>query len=164
MSTLFAIATEYQSAARALMDMDLEPQVVADTLEGMAGELGVKAQSVAHVVRALEADADAVKQWSKDAADRAKSMQARAAALKDYLSQTLQACGIKEVKGPGVAITFRRSSAVSIDEPGLIPAEFMRQPEPPPPEPNKTAICDALKAGKEVLGAHLETRQNIQIK
>ena len=40
----------------------------------------------------------------------------------------------------------------------------MKQPEPPPPAPSKSLIGDALKAGKTVPGAHLDTRMNLQIK
>lgn len=164
MTSLYAIAQEYQQAARTLADLDLPVEAIADTLEGMSGELEVKAQNIAHVVRAIEADAAAVKQWAKDAADRAKSLQARADSLRDYLARNLLACGVQKIEGPGVVLSFRKSSAVVIDEPALIPAEFMRQPEPPPPEPNKTAIADAIKAGREVPGAHVEQRMNLQVK
>ena len=71
MTSLFAIATEYRSAALKLADLDMDAQTIADTLEGMSGELEVKAQNVAHMVRSIEADAAAVAQWGKDAAARA---------------------------------------------------------------------------------------------
>jgi hypothetical protein len=137
---------------------------VADTLESMAGELETKAQSVGHMVRILEADAAAVKQWAKDAAERAKAIEARADSLREYLTRTLLACGISKVNGPGIALSFRKSTAVVIDDEAQLPAEFMRQPEPPPPAPNKAAICEALKAGRDVPGARLEPHQNLQIK
>lgn len=163
MSTLFAIAADYRAAAVKLADMDIDAQTITDTLEGMSGDLEVKAKNVAMMVRSIEADAAAVKQWGKDAADRAKAMEARAESLRDYLANNLAACGIEKIEGPGVRISWRKSSAVVIDEPGLIPAEFMKTPEPPPPAPDKKAIGDALKAGTEVAGAHIEHRKNLQI-
>lgn len=164
MTALYVLAAEYQDAARRIADMDLPAELVADTLEGLAGEVEVKAQNVALMVRVLEADAAAVQQWANDASARAKAIEQRAESLRDYLSRTLLACGIQKVEGPGVALSFRKSTAVVIDEPGLIPAEFMKQPDPPPPAPSKTLIGDALKAGRDVPGARLETRQNLQIK
>lgn len=164
MTSLFMIATEYRDAAEKLSDLDLPPEVVADTLESLGGDLEVKAQSVAHMVRRLEADAASIKQWAQTASDRAKAVQARADSLRDYLSDTLAACGITRIDGPGIALSWRKSSAVEIDEPGLIPSEYMRQPEPPPPAPDKRLIGDALKAGKDVPGAHIATRSNLQIK
>lgn len=164
MTSLSLIAAEYRDAAERLSDLDLPPEVVADTLESLGGELEIKAQAVGHMIRRLEADAAAIKQWAQTANDRAKAVQARADSLHAYLSSTLAECGIQRVEGPGIALSWRKSTAVVIDEPGLIPAEFMRQPEPPPPAPDKRLIGDAIKAGAEVPGAHIETRSNLQIK
>jgi hypothetical protein len=164
MTSLMLIAQEYRDAAAVLADMDIDPQTAADTLESLGGELETKAQAVAYMARSLDAQAAAAKQWAKDATDRAKAMEARADSLRDYLSRNMQACGITKIEGPGVVLSFRKSTAVVIDEPGLIPATFMRQPETPPPSPDKALIGEALKAGREVPGAHLEQRQNLQVK
>lgn len=164
MTSLSLIAAEYRDAAERLADLDLPPEVVADTLEGLSGELEVKAQAVGHMIRRLEADAAAIKQWAQTANDRAKAAQARADSLHAYLSANLAACGIQRIEGPGIALSWRKSSAVVIDEPGLIPAEFMRQPEPPPPAPDKSSIAASLRAGVDVPGAHIETRSTLQIR
>lgn len=164
MTALYLLANEYRQAAMALSDLDMDAQTVADTLEGMSGELEVKAQNVALMVRSLEASADACKQWAKDATERSKAIEARAAGLRDYLRRCMETTGIQKIEGPGVTLSFRKTSAVAIDEQALIPAEFMRTPEPPPPAPDKVAIAAALKAGREVPGAHLEHRQSLQIR
>jgi hypothetical protein len=105
-----------------------------------------------------------VRQWAKDATDRAKALEARAESLRDYLARCMEACGIEKVEGPGVSISFRKSSAVVIDGEDLIPSAFMRQKPAPAPEPDKAAIAAAIKAGQEVPGAHLEHRRSLQIK
>ena len=53
MTALHLIAAEYQDAARKLADLDLDVETIADTLEGMSGDLEAKAQSVAMAVRAI---------------------------------------------------------------------------------------------------------------
>ena len=164
MTALYLIAAEYRTAAQQLADLNLDEQTVSDTLESLGGDLEVKAQAVGHMVRAMEADAAAIQQWAKDAQERARTVQARADRLREYLSANLLACEVQKVSGPGISLSFRKSSAVVIDEPGLIPATFMRQPEPPPPAPDKTAIKDAIKAGGEVPGAHIEVRDNLMIR
>lgn len=164
MTTLFAVAAQYQDAAHKLADMDLDAQTIADTLEGMAGELETKAQSVAYVVRSLEADAAAVSQWAKDANTRAKALESRAESLREFLANTLQACGIQKVEGPGIKLSFRKVPVVVVDEQGLIPADYMRTPAPPEPTPDKVAIREAINGGKVVPGAHIETRMSLQIK
>lgn len=163
MTSLYLIADEYRDAAGKLADLDLPPEVIADTLESLSGALEAKAQSVAHMVRHLEASAAACKQWAKDATDRAKAIESRADSLRAYLAANMERCELEKIEGPGIKIGWRKSSAVIINEPGLIPAEFMRQPEPPPPAPDKKAIADAIKAGQEVPGAHIEHRRNLQI-
>lgn len=164
MSSLFALTTEYRDAAMKLAELDMDAQTIADTLEGLSGDLEIKAQNVAMMARSLDADASAVKQWSKDAAERSKALEARAEALRDYLTRCMEACGIEKISGPGVSIGFRKSSTVVIDGVDLIPDEFMRVKAPPPPEPDKTAISAAIKAGREVPGAHIEHRTTLQIK
>ena len=164
MAALYLLAAQYRADADKLADLDLPDEVVRDTLEGMAGDVEVKAQSVAHMVRAFEADAAACKQWAKDANDRAKAIEARAERIRDYLATNLEACGIEKVEGPGVSISFRKSSAVVIDGADLIPAEYMRTKPAPEPEPDKKAIAEAIKAGTEVPGAYVVQRRSLQIK
>jgi hypothetical protein len=164
MTALYELAAQYRSAADQLSDLDLPPEVVADTLEGLSGELEEKAQSVAYMIRNLEVTADAIKAFEVAQAERRKAIERRAESLREYIRRSMEACGITKIEGPGIALSFRKSSAVVIDEPALIPAEFLRTPEPPPPSPDKKLIADAIKAGKEVAGAHVEHRQSLQIK
>lgn len=164
MTALYVLAQDYRAAASTLADLDLDEQTIADTLESLSGDLEVKAQNVAMMARLFDADAAAVKQWAKDAAERAKAIEARAERLRTYLASNLEACGIEKVEGPGVSISFRKSAAVVIDGEDLIPAEYMRQKPAPAPEPDKKAIADAIKAGIEVPGAHIEQRRSLSIK
>ena len=164
MTSLYAIADEYRAACATLSNLDLDAQTIADTLEGLGDELEKKAQSVAHVIRAIEADAEAVKRWAKDADDRAKALYARANTLRSYLSDSMLGCGVTKISGPGVAIAFRASHAVVIENQSLIPTRFMRQAPTPPPSPDKDAIKETCKLGELVPGARLETRQHLQIK
>lgn len=164
MTALYLLADQYRADLAKLAELDMPPGVVADTLEGLGGELEAKAQNVALFARSLEAEADAVRQWAKEATDRAKALEARAESMRDYLARCMEACGIEKISGPGIALSWRASSAVVIDEPCLVPAEYMRQKLPPAPEPDKPAIAAAIKAGKEVPGAHVESRRSLQIK
>ena len=161
---LWQLTDEYRAAAIALSEMDIDAQTVADTLEGLSGDLEAKAQSVGHMVRAFEADAEACKAWAKTAAERAKAIEGRADALRSYLQRCMEAAGIQKIEGPGIALGLRKSSAVVIDGADLIPAKYMRQPETPPPAPDKAAIAAALKCGEAVSGAHIEHRANLYVK
>lgn len=163
MTSLFVLSEQYRADARKLADLDLDPQTLADTLEAMSGEVEIKSQSVAHVIRAIESDAAAVKQWAKDAAERAKALEARAERLRDYLAGAMTVCGIEKIEGPGVKLSWRKSSAVVIDDVSMLPAEYMTTPKPPEPAPDKAAIKKAIEANKDVPGARIEHRHNLQI-
>jgi hypothetical protein len=164
MTALFQLVAEYRSVAERLADMDLDAQTCADTLEAMSGDLETKAQNVAFMALNFEATAAAIKAHEEVQRDRRIAIERRADSLRSYLARCMEAAGIEKIEGPGVAIGFRKSSAVVINELGLIPAAFMRTPEPPPPAPDKAAIAAAIKAGKEVPGAHIEQRRNLSIK
>ena len=164
-TALYILANEYLSAAQQLADLDLDAQTVADTLEGLSGDLEVKATNVAMFARNLEATAEAIKGAEAQMALRRKAIENRAASVREYLKAQMERTGISEIASPHFKLAIRKNpAAVVIDAASQIPAEFMRQPEPPPPAPDKKAIAAAIKAGKEVPGAHTEQSTRLEIK
>lgn len=165
MTALYEIAAEYRDAATKLAELDLDAQTIADTLEGLSGDLETKAQNVAFFVRNLEATAAAIKQAEADMAARRKAMENRADSLKRYIFESMTVAGIEKIECPHFRLAIKNNpAAVDVFEPGLVPASFMRTPEPPPPAPDKTAIKEALKAGQDVPGARLTSGQRLEIK
>lgn len=165
MTALYLLAQEYRTDLEKLADLELDEQTLADTLESLGGEVQAKATNVAMFVRNLESTAAAIKDAEGAMAARRKALEARAKRLHEYLLSNMQFAGITKIESPHFALTIRNNPpAVVIDEPGLIPAEFMKQPEPPPPSPDKTAIKEAIKAGREVPGAHMAQGVRLEIK
>lgn len=141
---------------------EIRQEVVTDTLEGLQGELEDKALNVAKFILSLEAEAEAMKAAEKRMADRRKSVEARADSLREYLTGQLVATGITPPKDSEVALSFRKSEAVIIENEALIP-QSLKKHIPEQWTPDKTAIKAALKDG-EIPGAYIEKRQNLQIK
>lgn len=165
MTALFQLATEYRAAAERLHDLDLDEQTLADTLEAMSGEIEVKARNVAFVIRNCEALAAQMKQAEEAMAARRKAVENRAARIKNYLQTNMEGCGFSKIECPEFKIAIRQNPpAVVIDAEGQIPCNFYAYPEAPPPRPDKAAIKEAIKAGQEVPGAHLETSTRLEIK
>lgn len=165
MTALYVLADEYRAAVEALADLDLDEQTVADTLEGLSGELEVKATNVAMFARNLESTAAAIKEAEAAMAARRKALEKRADGLRAYLLVSMQRCGISKIDSPHFALAIKNNPAsVLIDEPALIPPTYMRQPDPPPPAPDKAAIKDAIKAGQDVPGARLAQTVRLDIK
>ena len=165
MTALHLIAAEYRLAAAELADMDMDAQTVADTLDSLTGALEHKALSMAMLVRSLESEAAAEKLWADNAKKHADAKQARADEVRAYISQEMLRCEIGKFSAPGIALSFRKSSAVEIDDASLVPAEFCEPPTPaPPPAPSKMLLKPALSDGRAVPGARLVWRQHLQIK
>lgn len=163
--TLFELASDYREVAEKLADLDLDATTIADTLEGISGALEVKATNVAFVIRNFETTAAQIKEAEVAMAARRKAIENRVEHIKDYLLNGMQYAGIHKVDSPYFKISVRDNPpSVLINEPGLIPNEYMRQPEPPPPAPDKKLIAQAIKDGVDVPGAHLVRTQRIEIK
>lgn len=165
MTSLYVLAHDYRILAERLGDMDIDEQTMLDTLEGEAGELETKAISVAAVARNMEATAASIKEAEGQMAARRKALEARAGRLRAYLMENMRHAGIRRVECPQFALAIRDNPpAVDVFDAEQIPSEYMRQPEPPPPAPDKTAIKEALKLGRDVPGARLVQGQRLDIK
>ena len=66
---------------------------------------------------------------------------------------------MKQVTSPWFVLAIQNNpAAVEITDPAAVPGEFMRQPEPPPLAPDKTAIKAAWASGQPVPGTRLAMR------
>ncbi|QDQ28215.1 siphovirus Gp157 family protein [Chitinimonas arctica] len=165
MTALYVLAKEYRLTAEKLADLDLPQDMVADTLEGLAGALEHKATNVAMFIRNLEANVEAIKGAEKQMAERRRAMESRAENLRDYLKGAMQATQIKVIESPYFKMAIRDNpQSVVIDTASQIPAKFMRQPDPPPAQPDKKLIAAALNAGEEVSGARLVRGSRLDIR
>lgn len=116
-------------------------------------------------VRNLESSAEQMKAAEAEIAKRRKAVEARANNVRKYLLDNMTRCGITKIESPYFNLAIRDNpESVVIDSEAEIPSEFLNQPETTPPTPDKKAIKDAIKAGNEVAGAHLERSKRLEIK
>lgn len=163
--SLYVLADEYKQAAAQLADLDMPDEVVADTLESLQFPIEQKATNVAMFVRNLEATAEAIKAAEVEIAKRRKALESRAANVREYLKVNMLRTGITKIECPLFKISVRDNPAsVRVIDESVIPSQFMRQPDPPPPSPDKKAIGEALKSGDDVPGCVLERGNRLEIK
>jgi hypothetical protein len=163
--TLYEIAAEYRQMVEALMATDNDAQTIADTIEGESYPLEVKAQNVAYAIKTLQANAEAIKGAEEEMSRRRKALENRAANIREYLLECMTLAGIQKVECPHFVIKIAANPpSVVIDDERQIPADFMKTPEPPPPQPDKKAIGDAMKAGQDVPGARLVRGKRVDIR
>lgn len=121
-----------------------------------------KAVSVACVYRALDSDSARIGREIERLTAIKKRLERERDRVKEGLANACNALGVEKVQGMYANISFRASEQTVIDNEGEIPDEYMTVKTTY--TPNKTAIKEAIKAGKDVPGAHVEKRKNIQIK
>lgn len=130
----------------------------AEELDQIQMERDEKIENIALWIKNLKADAEAFKAEKQAFADKERVAKNKAERLTAYIQDALQG---EKFETTRVRITYRKSQAVEITRPDLLPVALLRVKEP---EPDKAAIKDLLKAGALVAGAELVERQSIQIK
>lgn len=133
-----------------------------ENLTALELERNKKLEAVALYIKSLEAEAEAMKAEAKKLSDRREAKERKAERLRSYISNSMQALGDTKLETAKVALSFRKSEAVEVYDPVLLPAEFTKTKTTVTPD--KTAIKAAIKSGQEVAGATLEVKQNLQIK
>lgn len=159
--TLYRCAADVQAALDYYFDSETERE---DTLEAVIGQFEVKAQSVIAYIKNQEITEKMLDEHIRQMTGKLKAVKAQNQSLKDYLARNMQAAGITEIKADDGTFkaSFRKSEAVVILDEAQIPAEFMR--EAVKTEPDKTAIRKAIESGRQVAGAKIEGRKNLQIR
>ena len=162
---LYVLSGEYLQAAERMAELDLPEEVIADTLEGLRGDLETKSTNVAMMVRNLEAASDAIKVAEANMANRRQAIEKRAARIREYLKSNMEKAGITKIECPLFALTIKKNPAsVEIVDVALVPDEYRRIPPIPLPEPDKKAIKAALDEGKDVPGAKMKQTTRLEIK
>lgn len=135
-------------------------------LEAMEGDFANKAEAVALYIKNLGAEAEAIKNEEKALADRRKRAEKKADNLKIYLAENMQNVGSERLSTPKVALSFRKSTVVEIDDRFRDWAlengeQFLKYKDP---EVDKAAVKKAIQNGVEIKFAVLVDKQNLQIK
>lgn len=134
------------------------PEELFAELDELQMMRNAKIENIALFVKNLTADAEAIKAEKLMLEDRQRAKLRKAESLKQYLEYALSG---QKFESPRVVVSWRKSQAVVLTDESQIPVQYL---EPQAPKIIKTEISKALKAGGEVPGAVLETRQNLQIK
>ena len=162
---LYELANDYMALMQAIDNGEIPEEAIADTLEAIKGEIEIKADNIACILKNLDADVAAIKAEEERLAARRKAKEKTHERIKQYLSLMLQNVGVGEVETARNKITFRKSEAVNIDPTFIAWARVNRDDllNYGAPTANKTEIKKALKGGAEIPGAHLVTNMNIQL-
>ena len=148
--TIYEIDNEIMNC----VDMETGEVIDTDKLNDLQMERDAKIENVACWIKELKAEAEAIKNEKQALAERQRVAENKAESLKKWLAYALQG---EKFKTPKCAISFRKSEAVEVTDEGL--NNLMKEHDElltyKAPEPNKTAIKQALKDGLSVEGVQL---------
>jgi hypothetical protein len=146
---------------RALALAELEAALLAE--EGNKAALAAKADATCWVIEHLRGQAAYRQQQSKRLADLARSDAGRADALEESLIFVLTQLqpAASRFSFPNHELSSRKSQAVVIDDEDALDPEWLAIKTTS--QPDKAAIKEALKAGRQITGAQLLTRRSWRI-
>lgn len=164
--TLYELSQEYLNLLTLAEDPDVDPEILADTMEGIDGEIEEKADCYARIIRQMEADAAALKAEADRITNRRRTIENNIRTMKNRLEDAMIATGKVKFKTELFSFGIQKNPArVVIDDPTKIPAGFLIPQEP---KIDTAAIKNSLKDADEQIFwegvAHLEQDASLRIR
>ena len=165
MANIYELTQDYLRLLEMAEDPELDPEVIADTFEGIEGELEIKAENYAKVMKNLEGDIAALKAEEERLAKKRKAIENNIKRMKSTLQEAMELTGKTKFKTDLFSFGIQKNApSVVIDAADIrdIPEDYLKFKEP---EVDKTAIKNAINAGVDFEGlAHLEVSQSLRIR
>lgn len=163
MSTLYELKGQYQQLLELIEQGDMDPDMLKDTLEGIEGEIEVKADGYAKVMKELEGQVLTLKTEIDRLSSRKSSIEANIKAMKDNLQSAMIATGKTKFKTELFSFGIQKNPAkLVIDNQSEIPKNWLIPQEP---KIDTQAIKNYLSdTGTFTTYAHLEQGESLRIR
>lgn len=158
MSSLYNLTTEFLQISNQLEEMELDSEVIADTLDSLQEPIESKAENIIKYAKNIQAMADARKAEAKRLTELAAADLKRADRLLGYLNDTLVMLGKKKLTAGVFEVKFRRGLEVVEVDTERLPPEYWILPEVKPQPIGKPELKKMIKEGKEIDGVRLVRR------
>lgn len=153
---------ELSIAFQEVQNMELDPEVMQDTLDSIEGAIENKAENIAKLIRNLESDVTAYKEEEDRLKTKRQATENKVKWLKTYLEDNMKLTGKTKFKSGMFNFSIQKNPAsVNITDEKAIPEEFLIQQ---PPKVDKTSLKEILKRGIEVPGAELKQTEGLRIR
>lgn len=153
---------ELSLAFQDVQNMDLDPEVMKDTLDSIEDAIENKAENIAKLIRNLESDVSAFKEEEDRLKTKRQSTENKVKWLKTYLEDNMKLTGKTKFKSGMFNFSIQKNPAsVNITDEKIIPGEFLI---PQPPKVDKNSLKEILKRGIEVPGAELKQTEGLRIR
>lgn len=154
MSSLYDLTGEFKALYELAIN-DEDPQAFLDTLEGLKGELEVKAGGYVHVIKQLMMEADECDKLIDAFTAKKSARMNNVKRMKEALIDAMDAAGIDSLKAGEFNLKISKNGGLQpMKITGEVPDSFTKVVV----EPDNKKIRDALANGELLEFAHLEER------
>lgn len=154
MSSLYDLKGEFLALYELAIN-DEDPQAFLDTLEGLKGELAVKAGGYVHVIKQLTMEADECDKLIDAFTAKKSARMNNVKRMKEALIDAMDAAGIDSLKAGEFNLKISKNGGLQpMKITGEVPDSFTKVIV----EPDTKKIRDALANGEALEFAHLEER------
>lgn len=165
MSTMYELTADYLEVLDLANDPDIPPEVVADTLEGIGGEIEVKAENTAKILKELEASVAASKAEEKRLAERRKQLETNVQKIKERLFDMMKTTGKVKFKTDLFSFSIQKNGGklpvvLDVKDTSELPDDLVKITETADLE----AIRELLDAGDTRFAHYGERGESLRIK
>lgn len=157
---LYEIATEYRIAFDQLSEMEgITKEIIDDTLSHLSIPFDNKVESIACVLKNLDADVSAIKEVEKEMFDKRYKIEKRIDDLKEYLKNQMITSKRNKIKFKYFSVNVSKTkSKVLVNDLKKIPEVFIRT------DIKKYADKDAIREAGGCEGAEVIEGYSLKIK
>lgn len=163
---LYELTDAYLQLQELMEDPDVDAQVIADTMEGIEGELEIKAENYAKVIRNMEGSIIAIDHEQDKLAAKKAILKGNVKRLKDNLQNSMIATGKRKFKTDLFSFNIQKNGGkapviLDVKDTSELPDDLVRIKE----EPDLDAIRQLIEKEGTCKFAHLGERgESLRIK
>lgn len=164
MSTLYELTGDYMKLLEMAEDPEVDLETLNDTLEGLEGEIEIKAENYAKVIKQLEGDASTIETEEKRLQAKRKAIENNIATMKNHLENAMRTTGKTKFKTDLFSFNIQKnppSARVNEEMMDKIPLEYLVFPEP---KVDKKKVLEELKNGAEFEWAEISQGESLRIR
>ena len=155
--TLYELKDEYKQLLEMLEDPDIDPQVIADTMEAVSGELDVKCDSYVVIIKQLEAQVEMIDTELIRLEKNKTALTGNIKRMKSSVLDAIQLTGQRKMETDHFKLSIVKNGGkqpMEVDEIEKIPQAYISMK----PVADIEKIRKELEAGGELEFARLKPR------
>lgn len=159
MNELFDLVGEYRQLYEMLTE-DGEEQIIKDTMEGVQGEIEIKAEGLVTICNRLDMEIEACKKHKDEWAYREKIRKNARSRINQLFINAMTAMDVKELKAGDITVKMKNAGGklgLIVDDQATIPEKYTKLTI----EPDNDLIREALDRGEKLDFAHYADRTKV---